>query len=320
MALATTLEDSFKNLEMLITQNMAMLTTQPKQRTKANAGSNEAKDISTIVDGLHSMNPCGIKIANSFKDRFGLELLDARPRKGTSRGKHYDFEVLIRPADSIDAAASNWVRVEHKGSKNYVPIKPTDTPWQAGVQFHNGGCEKYSLARDYAKKWYELLIGSGVLTAEFNIKATIPSYDEWFQKDCKAQDDPRTAYGKEIKETVRSLRGPKGSLKEKRASVLEAFNITKDDKARLIQEVLPIVNEALEEKDYWMTIHGDLTTDTGFYVGWYPKFTIEGINNVTITKDSDINMVFHCKDGFTFKGILRWGKGAGFSNIRIDLK
>ena len=38
------------------------------------------------------------------------------------------------------------------------------------------------------------------------------------------------------------------------------------------------------------------------------------------TQQPDVNFVFECDDGFKFGGILRWGKGAGFSNLRIDLK
>jgi hypothetical protein len=283
------------------------------KRTRSNTGANEEKDISLIVEALHLMNPRGIKIASAFKEEFGLVILDARPRKGASRGKHYDFEVLISQAGST-GSSDNWMRVEHKGSKNYVPINPTHTPWQAGVQFHNGGCEKYSFAKYYAKTWYDLLIGSSAFTTEFNIKADIPSYEEWFQKDCKAQGTPNTKYGIELKKTVRNSNG---SLRDKRKMVFAALDID-EHKAQLIKEVLPIANEALEEKDYWMAIHGDLTGD--FYVKWYPKFRISEIHEVVISKDLDINMVFHCNDGFSFKGILRWGRGAGFSNLRIDLK
>jgi hypothetical protein len=49
---------------------------------------------------------------------------------------------------------------------------------------------------------------------------------------------------------------------------------------------------------------------------------INEILHVYIEKNGskDVNFVFECDDGFKFGGILRWGKGAGFSNLRIDLK
>jgi hypothetical protein len=107
-------------------------------------------------------------------------------------------------------------------------------------------------------------------------------------------------------------------LREKRASVLNALEITDVDKQLFIQEVLPIANQALEQKDYWLTIHGSVTGD--FHLAWFPKFTITTINDVIITKNLDIDFEFRCADKFTFRAILRWGSGAGFSNLRLDLK
>ncbi len=86
-----------------------------------------------------------------------------------------------------------------------------------------------------------------------------------------------------------------------------------------MKEVLPIANYALEQKDYWLTICGNLE-DGNFNIAWNPKFTIGSINEIVITKKKDIIFEFKCSDDFTFRGILRWGKGAGFSCLRIDLK
>ena len=72
-------------------------------------------------------------------------------------------------------------------------------------------------------------------------------------------------------------------------------------------------------KDYWLTVRGSLQTNE-FTLAWNPKFVIGAINEVVITKGRDILFEFHCTDNFNFKGIMRWGKGAGFSCLRIDLK
>ena len=82
--------------------------------------------------------------------------------------------------------------------------------------------------------------------------------------------------------------------------------------------MLPIANQALEQKDYWLTIYGDLNGN--FHCAWFPQFVIKTINEVIITKNKDIEMEFNCSEEFTFRGILRWGYGAGFSNLRLDLK
>lgn len=284
-------------------------------RTRNTAAANEDKDIKDIISGIKTKSVAGLKICNAFKSTFGIDIVDARARTGASRSTHYDFDILVRDS----SAEPVWRHVEHKGSQQTRPIGPNEKPWTAGVQFHNGGCDKYSLAKKYARTWYDIHVGSGTLKREFGITADTPSYEDWFNLDCRTQADPKSAFGKELKRKVRALRpGPKPSLREKRGMVLTALEITDADKQLLIQEVLPIANQALEQKDYWLTIHGPVTGD--FHVAWFPKFTITTINDVIVTKNLDIEFEFRCADEFTFRAILRWGKGAGFSCLRIDLK
>jgi len=286
-------------------------------RTKKTAAANEVLDIKAIVNGIKIKNGCGPKIMLTFIEQFpGKEIISARERTGGSRGTHYDFEIQIGNIGS--KAEGEWKHVEHKGSKKYAPIKAADKPWNAGVQFHNGGAEKYSLALKYAHEWYDIYIGSNKLKTDFSISAPIPTFEDWFKGDCKAQDKPKTAFSKELKEKVRAKRGVKSSLLAERKAVNDKLIITDEDKKTLIKEVLPIANQALEQKDYWLTIHGDLAGD--FHCVWYPKFVIKSIEEVIITKKKDIEMEFRCSEGFTFRGILRWGYGAGFSNLRLDLK
>lgn len=275
-------------------------------RTKARAGHNETRDITLIVDGIHNRTPRGLKIINSYKERLGLEILDARTRSA-GRKKHYDYEILVGPAPGV------WKRVEHKGSKHYRPIKPDERPWDAGVQFHNGGCEKYAIARLYTKAWYDTQIGSGALKAEWNIVAPIPSYEEWYAKDAKAQAKPKTAFGKELKEKV-SAAG--GHLRDKRAIVQAAFNPTPADMETFKGELLTIMNDVLSQKDYWLTIHGDLEGD--FHCAWYPQFLIGDIEEIVMKKELDIWFDIKCS-GTSFKTILRSGS-ALFSNFRMDAR
>ena len=278
-------------------------------RTRHTAAANEVEDIANIIRAINSRTPAGLAIIATFRDRFGVEITAARARTGSNRGTHYDFEVEVN---------QTWKKVEHKGSQQYRLPNVDDAPWKGGVQFHNGGCEKYSLARKYAQTWYTMYIQSGTLKEEFGIEASIPSFAEWFEKDCRVQDDPKTPFGKELKRRVRERRGEKSSLLEKRAAVLAALNITDEDNATLIAEVLPIANHALDQKEYWLSIHGTLGGD--FHAVWYPQFRIESIQEVTIKKNLDVEIDFVCANDFRFRGILRWGKGAGFSCLRVDLK
>jgi hypothetical protein len=294
-----------------------IVCTAVDERTRDRAGENEKKDIQAIVAALNTPNnPVGIKLKQSFAERFvGLEIVAARERSG-NRAVHYDFEIQLNSQPNV------WFRVEHKGSQQNGPISPTQTPWSAGVQFHNGGCEKYSIAKLYAQTWYDLYIGSGALKTEFGIEAPIPTFDQWFANDAKVQGDPKTAFGIELKKKVRETRGPRASLLDKREVVNAAFNPTPADIDLFKKEALATLNQVLEQKDYWLTIHGRITEGSGaedFHCAWYPKFTIDIIHMLTIRKEKDIWFDFYC-DGFRFSSILRWGKGAGFSNIRMDAR
>jgi hypothetical protein len=278
-------------------------------RTRNIAAANEVEDIKAIITAINAQNCVGKQITDGFKNKFGIDISAARQRKGSNRGTHYDFEIEVN---------QEWKKVEHKGGQSYRLPNPDDAPWKAGVQFHNGGCEKYSLARKYARTWYNKYIESGSFKDEFGISVAIPTFDEWFAKDCRTQADPKSAFGKELKSKVRAARGPKASLLDKRAAVIEELEITEEDKRTLITEVLPIANHVLDQKDYWLSIHGDIRGD--FHAVWYPQFRIESINSVTIEKKLDIWMTFECQNNFTFNSILRWGKGAGFSCLRLDLR
>ena len=289
---------------------MTTLIETPTKRTRDLAGRNETKDINSIVSAIHNRTPNGIKIIISFKDKFELDILDAKARPG-NRGVHFDFQILIGPLPGI------WKNVEHKGSQHSVPIPPGQKPWAAGVQFHNGGCEKYSVAKKYAKIWYEYYILSGRLKDEWNLTSEMPSFEDWFNKDIKCQGNPKTSFGKELKVAVRKLRGEKTSLLEKRAAVNELFTLTDEEIEVCKLEILKVANETLSQKDYWLTIHGDPESD--MYCAWYPQFMVGDIQSISIRKELDIWIDFVCSE-CSFSAIIRWGKGAGFSNLRIDLR
>jgi hypothetical protein len=286
------------------------------KRTKQSAGRNEREDIRKIVAHIKAKSKQGLQLIDAFEARFGRTILDAREEalgeKRGNRKKHYDFEILLA---ATDGASEAWMRVEHKGSKDIVPISADQTPWSAGVQFHNGGCEKYKIALIYARLWYTQWIGSGVLKTKYDMITPIPTFEEWYE-DVKTQAcTPKTAFGKELKKKVRDQCD--SSLLELRESVIAEFNPTDAEMDEFKAEVLQVLNAPLNEKDYWLTIHGDV--DSNFYCAWYPKFTLQTIRAVVIRKEKDIFFDFDC-DIHQMTCILRWGGGAGFTNLRIDAR
>ncbi len=287
-------------------------------RNRDNAGANETEDILNIVHALHTKSPAGLRLMTSFKEKFNLELLDARARAG-NRGVHYDFQILVETKvlnirDRTWSTKQVWKNVEHKGSQSTSPIPADQTPWAAGVQFHNGGCDKYTIGRLYARCWYDTLIASGRLKTSWNLTSPTPTFDEWFHKDAKRQDDPTTEFGVELKRKVRESGQKLGDL---RTQVHAVFQPTEADLSLFKEEVLAVLNRCLQEKDYWLTIHGNILGD--FHCAWYPQFLLADLSAVTMRKEKDIWFDFESSET-KFSSILRWGKGAGFSNLRIDAR
>jgi len=299
------------------TSEGAELIVVASTRPLRDAGKNEKKDILKIIEGIKVKNECGRKIVKAFAAKFpGHEIIDAKDRTGENQKTHYDFEVLVRVG-----GIETWKKVEHKGSHVYSPIKSTDSPWKAGVQWHNGTGDSYSCTKTYTRLWYDKYLASGELTREFGLTTPVPTYDEWFDLDCKVLGLERSTFGKELRKKVKAARPEKGrfySLLEKRKPINDVL-LTDEVKTAMKREVLPIANKALVDKEYWMAIRGDL--DGEFYVEWYPQFIITDIKEVTVAKErTDFVVKFECNDGFIFEGWLRWGYGAGFSNIRFDLR
>ena len=321
-------------------------------RTKAAAKRNEETDIATIITYINDhASPIGTALRQGFSDIIGKPLLEAalalpppplalplsvwpsqlvatprwkrhvralsegvRPVRPGSRRAHYDF--VIRTTDDV------WLKVEHKGSAVRAPIDPSQPPWVQGVQFYNGGMEKFRFAVRYATAWYDKFVGSGLLKERYNIRAPIPTLNEWITGDAKAQGDPRTPFGRELKAVYRSANGDRTSMRQERDDFVSEFFATcsADDEATLAADILPLIRQTLAEKDVWLQVAGDVASGDFDFL-WRPQLVVEDIESVSFMPGrADICMEVRCGGGLYLNPILRWGKGAGFSNLRLDLK
>jgi hypothetical protein len=181
--------------------------------------------------------------------------------------------------------------------------------------------EKYRFARKYAEAWYNKYIISGTLKNKYNLTSEIPTLDEWIKNDAKQQDNPKTEFGKELKNVYRAKYGGNKSLIEERNEFVTEFyeSITDTDITYLKEDITPLLQQSLAQKDIWLQIAGDVHSEK-FYFEWSPMLIVSEIKNINIIKRKDIELQIECDNNFSFKGILRWGKGAGFSNLRLDLK
>lgn len=289
-------------------------------RNKRNAKENEEKDILDIVNAINTRNTAGIKLIKNLFDKTGMVIESARSvghdgKKIGGRNTHYDFEVEI-----IKEGIHAWYRVEHKGSQLLAPIDTELPPWSSGVQFYNGSASKFVIGFKYATAWYVSFIESGIISQKYGIVSEIPSCDEWVKRDAMQQGDPNTPFGIELKQKFRELNPGKSLTEERNTFVDSLFTVTDDDLEILKKEAFLEATRVLKEKDLWLQIHGNINED--FHCEWNLPLEICEIKSARVVKKGsrDVNFEFECNDNFKFGGILRWGKGMGFSNLRIDLK
>lgn len=283
-----------------------------KKNDRANNGKNEKENITKLIFHLNNNTNLGIKIVKKLKEEFGIVFKKAISREG-NRKSHYDFII-------IDINDKKY-QVEHKGSYVFKRIATEDKPWKSGVQFLNGGAEKFQIANVYARIWYDEYIKSGFLSNKYKVESPIPTFNTWFKSDCSKQGNPETSFGKELKKNFRNEYGQTSLLdlrKKINSLFLEKYNndIALQDEFK--NEIDNIVKQVLKEKDLWIQINGDLDCDEVSFK-WYKNISYSKIIKVSVSCKNDID--FDIKtDKFNFGSKLRWGKGAGFSNLRIDAK
>lgn len=282
-------------------------------RTKSEAKKNEEADVKAIVEALNNPQTAhGAQLRAAFKSKFGQDIEAARQPQGAGgRSKHYDFEVQV---------AGAWRKVEHKGAKTYKGFDSDLPPWTGGVQFYNGTGKTYTLGRLYARQWYDRYIASGTLSRKYNITAAAPDYETWFAKDAMKQGDPTTPFGKELRSKFRGEGAPHlgGGCFDERDEMARDLTLSDADMETVKAEVLAIAQSVLREKDYWLQINGDV--NSRFCCKWSPPLKITTITGVKRVPCSDVLLEFTTDMGFPIRAMLRWGKGQGLSNIRIDLR
>jgi hypothetical protein len=134
------------------------------------------------------------------------------------------------------------------------------------------------------------------------------------------QGDPTTPFGLELRSKFRGedASDKKDSCFAERDEMVKDFVASDADIETLKTEVLATAQAVLKEKDYWLQINGDINNK--FHCKWSKTLTITTITDVKRTPSSDVQLEFSTDMGFPIIARLRWGKGQGLSNIRIDLK
>lgn len=287
---------------------------------KSKNGSNEVKNVNKIIEHLNNRTLLGSRLIEYLNSNLNIQFDKAESRKN-SRKCHYDFIIYDTNGNSYN--------VEHKGSCKIKKIQRHDKPWKSGVQYANLGAEKFKISRMYGELWYNEYIKSGELSRVYKIDSKIPTFNTWFKRDCCTQGDPRTLFGIELKKKYRDEYGHKSSLLTYREKINKLFLTKIKENHKFLDDLTPDVlsksNDVMKEKDLWLQINGDIFNDDPYKIcfKWYPKIVFDTLELKECNSKSDIDIYFNGIQGkvtWEILAKLRWGKGAGFSNLRIDLK
>lgn len=287
--------------------------------SRKNNGKTEVQNIKDIVYHLNNYTLLGKKLIEYLKEQCSIDFKQAEVRNGSNRKTHYDFIIVDKKG--------NEYQVEHKGSFKYKKIKDTDKPWCNAVQFVNAGCEKFDICRLYARIWYDEYIKSGYLSKTYKLKSEIPTFNTWYKSDCCTQGDPKTLFGKEFKTFYRNEYGNTSPLNLRRKINSKFLSKVIDDNNildKFSKSVVDIADKFLKEKHIWLQINGDVNRDVNeLEFKWYKEFKVDKeykIKNIKTTSDIDFIFTSDNPKYFNFSCKLRWGKGCGFSNLRIGFQ
>ena len=266
--------------------------------------------ITKICEKINNNSKLGNKLRESYYNFYNKNIYNVIKVGGNS--DHYDIKVIHNDTTTK--------QIEVKSRQIFQPnIKNTNRPWEISVQFLNGPGNKFSIASYYAKLWYDNIVCNRDIVGKF-VPHTIkcPQFDEW-KKDAFKCGDPSSEFGITLKQNYR-LMYPKSSMLDYRKIVNDKFEFTEDYKIEMIDEVQRIYNKCMIEKEGWLQTFGDPDDIEKFNFKWFDKVDAYKIIDINCIKSRDILFEIKCDNDYKFNAILRWGKGAGFSNIRLDLK
>jgi len=267
-----------------------------------------------ICEQINNKTDIGIKLCADYFEKFNEQIL--RVEKKGNNNDHYD--ILIYHTDGT----SN--KCEEKGTKRYSEIIDPDTPpYENSVEFYNGPAQNFSISRDYLQLWYDINVNNEEIKEEYTLPE-IPSFEDWLHGGPYCMVDPKSEYSKVLRAHYRglypgkSMNGTGHENRDYRIRPIEQFSLTEEDKVILIKEVQDIYNNVMNDKEVWLQTTG--IPGALFSYRWYDKIEPKVIKHVELIKKKDIGFKFILEDETFFTGIMRWGKGCGFSCFRMDLK
>lgn len=287
----------------------------------------EQERLSNICYHINNSTFYGKQLKEAYFKLFNQNLTKALVTGGTNR-HHYDI-TMVHTDNSTK-------KCEEKSTIYYKENLSTETkPWEYSVQVFNGVGKHFEIGMLYAKLWYKHNIAPQEVKKNYQILSPIPSEKEWLRKDAFQCGNPKTQYGRELKTKFREIHGEtsmngksKKDFEENpydyREPVISEFTelFRKDPriKKKLIEEIQEKLEKVFQEKECFLQDTGDINSEE-FSFKWYDQIKIPKISDVVFNhRKSDItfDIITDITQNYTL--VLRFGKGTGFSNIRIDIR
>jgi hypothetical protein len=293
----------------------------------SNKENQELFRLESISDSINNYSFPGYILKQEYEKLFGKEITNVSVSGGTNRD-HYDLKIYHSDGTSK--------KCEEKSTIYYKEDISSETkPWEFSVQVYNGVGKGFQIGFIYAKLWYKHNIAPGIVKKNYQIESPIPTEQEWLKKDAWNCGNPRTQYGKELKnkfkcrhgETSMNGKSKNGYLENEydyREPVLEDFYTiyrqNEEIKKGLISEIQEKLKKIFNEKECYLQTTGDINTDE-FNFQWYEQIKVPTIQDVVLnTKKADATFDIITDVTENYSMVLRFGKGTGFSNIRIDIR
>lgn len=277
------------------------------------ARADESLRIKKIASLMNENSAIGIKLKDAYFAQYGKSVTNVT-LAGSNRD-HYDIVI------HHDDGTSMRVEEKHSGKvldKNMVP-------WKYSVQVLNGVGNHYEVGRKYSRIFYENIITKidWRLCLKCDDIPETPTYDEWV-KDAFRCGDPKTPFVKKLKSLCREIHGGKSSFTGQNStldvrSMFPEFTLTEEETARFLLEINAKLQEVMSQKDCFLQTKGNIDGDDFEFV-WRERVECPQFTKIHIRREKDIFIDLYDDNGDSFTGILRWGKGCGFTNIRFDVR
>lgn len=298
--------------EQLLTDKELFPQSKKKDGRKT-AKKDEDKRVQWLCDQINQCTELGIALKQSFYIKFGVEINYVEKKGGNQ--DHYDFMIYL-----VDGTTR---KCEEKGSGKYKNINTNTPPYENSVEFFNGQAKLFTVCFKYLRLWYDMNVDNPDTNHEYSLPKP-PVFEEWLDGGPYCMTNPKSDYSIQLKENYRgkypgmSMNGYNHDNKDYREGPNNQFTMTDDDKKQLINEVQKEYDRVMKMKEVWLQTSGVINGD--FTYEWYDKIEPKKIVSVELLKKKDIYFIFHLEDNTSFKGIMRWGKGCGFSCFRMDFK